>query len=173
MIRFDHHTTFTTITNLNWLPLLQHDQHKQIVLSALRTRVVNEEVSVYGLVIMPNHLHLIWQFHDGIIRSDFQRDFLKYTAKGIIERMKETQDNLLEKCIVNAMDRKIQIWERNSLHFEIYSEKVLLQKLNYLHNNPVSKKWKLSDTPETYPWSSASFYETGHDKLGLLSHWRG
>jgi REP element-mobilizing transposase RayT len=173
MIRFHHHTTFTTFTNLNWLPLLENDQHKNFIIKALRTRVILEEVSVYGLVIMPNHIHLIWQLHDGIIRNDFQRDFLKYTAKCIIENMKEANDELLLKCSVTAPDRKIQIWERNSLHIEIYSEKILLQKLAYLHNNPISKKWRLTDQPEKYLWSSASFYETGVDPFGLLTHWRG
>jgi putative transposase len=172
MIRFDHHTTFTTITNLNWLPILENDQYKEIVIKALRTRTINEEVTVYGFVIMPNHLHIIWQLHDGIARSDFQRDFLKITAKNIIETMKTNNDKLLNECFVTAVDRKTQIWERNSLHIELYAEKVLIQKLNYLHNNPVGGKWMLADLPENYPWSSASFYQTGIDPFRLLTHWR-
>jgi putative transposase len=37
-------------------------------------------------------------------------------------------------------------------------EAFLLQKLNYIHNNPVADKWKLAKLPEEYLHSSASFY---------------
>jgi hypothetical protein len=32
------------------------------------------------------------------------------------------------------------------------------------------KKWKLSDTPENYKWSSAKFYEIGDDDFGFLTN---
>jgi hypothetical protein len=41
----------------------------------------------------------------------------------------------------------------------INSEKFLLQKLNYIHCNPVSGKWSLVKEYTTYEHSSASFYE--------------
>ncbi len=34
----DHPVEFFTATNLNWLPLLEKDHHKQILLEALRHR---------------------------------------------------------------------------------------------------------------------------------------
>jgi REP element-mobilizing transposase RayT len=38
---------------------------------------------VYGFVIMPNHMHIIWQIAEGYKRENAQRDFLKYTAQKI------------------------------------------------------------------------------------------
>jgi putative transposase len=81
-------------------------------------------------------------------------------------------DPLFESLRVTAPDRHYQIWERNSLHIDIYSEKVLLQKLNYLHNNPIQVKWQLSTLPESYQYSSARFYETGFDEFSVLTHYR-
>ena len=46
------------------------------------------------------------------------------------------KDELLQ-YVVNAKDRKYQFWERNALSVEIWSEEVFLQKLKYLHVNPV------------------------------------
>ena len=43
----------------------------------------------------------------------------------------------LKGFMVNAKDRKYQFWERNPLSVEIWSEKVMLQKLKYMHENPV------------------------------------
>ena len=42
----------------------------------------------------------------------------------------------------------------------INSEKFLLQKLNYIHRNPVSGRWNLAKDFTEYEHSSASYYET-------------
>ncbi|HKO81882.1 MAG TPA: hypothetical protein VJU78_15860, partial [Chitinophagaceae bacterium] len=46
----------------------------------------------------------------------------------------------------------------------IYNEKFFNQKLNYVHRNPVSDKWRLVTDYTEYRHSSASFYETGEVK---------
>jgi putative transposase len=173
MIRFDHYTRFTTITCLNWLPILRNDFHKEIIVEALKTRVEKQQVTIYAFVIMPNHMHIIWQLHDGIIRQGFQRDLLKFTARSILSFMKMNNDPQYALLHVTTADRKHQLWERNSLHIDLYSEKLFLQKFNYLHNNPVQSKWLLTDRPENYRLSSVRFYETGVDEFGLLTHYRG
>ena len=173
MILFDHHTQFTTITNLNWFPILQSNYHKQIIIESLKTRVDKKQVTIYAFVIMPNHMHIIWQLHDGIIKEDFQRDFCKFTARSILQFMRMNEDPLLGFLKVTTPDRKYQVWKRNSLSIEIYSEKVFLQKMNYVHNNPIHAKWRLADLPENYLYSSALFYETGIDPFGLITHFRG
>ncbi len=172
MILFDHYTQFTTITNLNWYPLLQNNHHKQITIEGLKTRVQKNEATIYAFVIMPNHIHVIWQLHDGVIKQNFQRDFCKFTARSILQFMQLNDDPFLDSLKVSAPDRKYQVWERNSLSIEIYSEKVFLQKMNYIHNNPVQSKWKLSNLPENYFYSSAAFYETGVDEFGFITYFR-
>ena len=112
MIRFDHHLQFITITNLNWLPVLQNNYYKQIVIEALQRRVTLKHVSIYGFVIMPNHFHAIWQLHDGINKMAFQHDLLKFTARSILEFMLMNDDPLLEQLKVKAADRQYQVWER-------------------------------------------------------------
>jgi hypothetical protein len=54
----------------------------------------------------------------------------------------------------------------------IFSEKFLLQKLEYIHRNPVSGKWNLVDDFTDYEHSSASFYETGQAKLFTPLHYK-
>ena len=173
MIRFDHHPAFITITCLNWLPILQNDLHKQIALEALKMRVKKEQVTICGFVIMPNHIHLIWQLHDGVGKSDFQRELLKFTSRSLLAFMKMNNDRLYHQCEVNDADRKYQVWERNSLSVELYSEKVFMQKLEYIHSNPIHWKWRLADLPENYRFSSAKYYESGVDENMILTHYRG
>jgi putative transposase len=173
MIRFHHYPQFITITNYNWVSVLKNDYHKDIVIEALKKRVDSKEVSIYAFVIMPNHMHLIWQLHDGIHKPYFQRDFLKLTARSILCFMRLYNDPLLQTLEVSAVDRKFQVWKRNSLSIDLFSEKVLIQKLHYIHQNPIKEKWKLAMHPEDYKYSSAGFYETGDDLYGIITHFKG
>ena len=41
-----------------------------------------------------------------------------------------------------------------------FTDEFIIQKLNYIHNNPVQPKWSLASSPSEYKHSSALFYET-------------
>lgn len=168
----DHPVEFFTATNLNWLPVLANNYHKDILIEALKHRTDNNQLTINAFIIMPNHFHIIWRIHDGIVRSDFQRDLMKFTARSIIKFMFMHDDPLLIRLKVKAADRQQQVWERNPLAIELYTKEVFLQKLEYIHNNPLHAKWKLCTNPEEYVYSSAKFYETGIDDFGILTHFR-
>jgi putative transposase len=80
---------------------------------------------------------------------------------------------MLQDFLVDAKDRKYQFWERNSLSIDLWSPKVFMQKINYIHNNPTHVKWSLAKHPEEYKYSSAYFYHTGVDHFGFLFHYKG
>ena len=73
-------------------------------------------------------------------------------------------------CEVNAANKKHKIWQRDSLGIEIYSVKVAKQKLEYIYNNPINRKWQLAQDYLSYHYSSARFYETGIDEFGFLKN---
>ncbi len=66
---------------LEWKHLLADDKMKQIIISSLQFLVNDRRVKVYGFVIMPNHIYLIWQIQDGHEKAKVQQSFLKYTAQ--------------------------------------------------------------------------------------------
>ena len=47
-------------------------------------------------------------------------------------------------------------WQRRFYPYGVYSEKKRLEKLNYMHNNPVKRG--LVRSPGEWPWSSFGFY---------------
>ena len=59
--------------------------------------------------------------------------------------------------------------QRDSLGVVIYSREVAKQKLDYIHFNPVTGKWKLAKDDINYHFSSAKFYESGYDNFGFLN----
>ncbi len=117
---------------------------------------------------MPNHIHIVWQMQAGIRRENVQRDFLKFTSQRIKDRLKLNEPDLLSQLLVNAKDREYQLWERNPLSVDLWSEKVMMQKIRYIHENPV--RAGLCSFPIEYKYSSALFYHTGIDNWGFLTH---
>jgi putative transposase len=170
-IDFDYHPQFFTATILEWKHLLKSDKFKDIIINSLLFLKNEGSIKVYGFVIMPNHIHLIWQIQDGFIKEKIQLRFLKFTGQQIKFELAKISPDKLIAHEVNAKDRKYQIWERNSLSIDLWSPAVITQKLDYIHNNPMQEKWKLAQYPEDYKYSSAKFYETGIDEFELLTHY--
>ncbi len=62
---------------------------------------------------------------------------------------------------VDVANKSHEIWQRDSLGIEIYSRHVAIQKLEYIHINPVKGLWQLAKDDISYYYSSARFYEEG------------
>ena len=168
-INFDYHPQFFTATILEWKHLLKEDEYKDIIIKSLQFLTNEKSVVVYAFVIMPNHIHLIWQVQDGFKRDKIQLRFLRFTAQQMKFKLLATDRTRLEQFKVNAKDREYQFWERNALSVDLWSEAVFMQKLEYIHNNPLQDKCHLAEFPEDYRYSSAKFYETGYDEFGIIT----
>ena len=155
MIYAKEYPEFLTVTCLEWKHILREDRFKDVIIDSLLFLTKAKRVCVYGFVIMSNHFHLIWQIMGDNKRDALQRDFLKYTGQQILKNLRNEQSALLNELLVNAKDRKHQVWERNSLGVPLWSQEVSLQKLEYIHNNPVREG--LCRYPEDYKYSSARF----------------
>lgn len=78
---------------------------------------------------------------------------------------------VLENFKVNKYDRAYQIWKRESLSIELFTEAVFIQKMEYIHDNLV--RAGLCKYPEEYYYSPAKFYYSGVDDFGMLTHYSG
>ncbi len=169
MLLAKHYPEFLTVTCLNWKPILAANEHKDVVINSLCFLVKENRIRVSCFVIMQNHFHLIWQVMGDHQREDVQRDFLRYTAQQILKNLRNNNSSLMYELLVNAKDRKYQVWERNSLSIELRSTSVFKQKVAYIHANPV--RAGLSEVPETYSYSSAGFYELNDHRWDFLNHY--
>ena len=52
---------FFTATINKWQKLLQPDKYKDIIIDSLDYLSNAGKIDVFGFVIMPNHIHLIWR----------------------------------------------------------------------------------------------------------------
>jgi putative transposase len=102
--------------------------------------VANNRAKIYAFVIMPNHIHLIWRINEKYLLKEVQRDFLKYTAQQIKFDLQANHPQILTHFEVNLKDRQYQFWKRNPLSIDLYSRKVVEQKLIYILLNPMQEK---------------------------------
>jgi putative transposase len=161
---------FWTATIHNWNPILQPDYRKEIIIKSLSWIKENELAQIYSYVIMPNHLHLIWKTAQKERKESVQGTLLKHTAHLLKKDLMQNAPELLSSFRVMAANKQFQFWQRDSLAIKLYTREVAYQKLNYIHQNPVAKKWNLSPNYVLYKYSSAAFYEYGFDPWGLVTH---
>lgn len=162
---------FYTATILEWKPLLNQDKYKDVIIESLRFLVIQKRIELNAFVIMSNHLHLIWQPSGEFTPENVQHSLMSFTAHQFKIDLETNHPQVLAHFKVDAKDRNFQFWERNSLAVDLFNEEVFIQKLEYIHWNPV--KAGLCKLPEEYYYSSAKFYEYGIDDFGMLTHYKG
>ena len=162
---------FYTASTRARLPLLSSDKYKNIITDSLHFMVHDRRIELNAFVVMDDHIHLIWQPLPGHSLSSIQLNFMKFTAQRIKRELYINDPMLLEQCRVNKSDRDYQVWKRKPLSIELSSAKAFLQKLEYIHYNPV--KAGICAFPEHYYFSSALFYENAIDHFNMLTHYMG
>lgn len=165
-----NHTYFYTATIKDWKHLLKEDEFKDIIISSLKYLTINEFMQIYGFVIMPNHIHIIWKLLKKNGKEMPHASFKKYTSHQFLLKLSAENQQLLSQFEVNTTTRKHLFWQRDALAIELYSDIVFEQKLDYIHNNPLQAKWELAETAASYNYSSAKFYETEIDDFGIITH---
>jgi len=167
----EHWPQFFTATIKGWKPLLKENKHKDVIIDSLKFLVEDKRIYLFAFVIMSNHLHSIWQPLYGHSPSSVQAAFLKFTGFQFKNSLLETDPVSLALYEAKKNDRSHHFWKRESLSVELFNEEVLIQKMNYIHNNPV--KAGLCENAEDYYYSSAKFYSGGEDVFKILTHYSG
>ena len=126
-----------------------------------------DAIEVVGYVIMPNHVHCILHFPiAGFNLDKILSNGKRFMAYEFVNRLEIINDmntlTILQNALTERERKKKQLHKVFKDSFDakpIFSEKFLLQKLNYIHYNPVKGKWNLAKDFVSYAHSSASFYE--------------
>ena len=149
---------FLTCTVMEWLPVFTRPETVNILLDCWSYQRKNAGMKLYGYVILENHLHFIAQAQhlDKCINS-----FKSFTARQIIDYLQVNHaDQLLDRLRyakrAHKLDREYQVWQEG-VHAElIFSESMMREKLDYIHNNPVKRGYV--SQAEHWRYSSASHY---------------
>lgn len=163
---------FVTFTVIHWLDVFIRREYRDIFLESIRFCQKNKGLEVCAYCIMSSHVHMIIGRNGDPKLEHIIRDIKKFTSVQIIEAIKgnprESRKELLLWLFERAGKRNpnnttYQFWQQHSHPVELVSERIVYQKLDYIHNNPVKAGIVLS--PEDYYYSSAVNYAGFREKL--------
>ena len=81
----DYYPYFLTCTIVGWLPVFTRPEAAQIVFDCWRFLRSNKNLTLYGYVLLENHLHLIASAPD---LANVMKSFKMYTARQILDLLK-------------------------------------------------------------------------------------
>lgn len=142
-------TYYLTLTIQRWYYLFDRHNRWGILADSLRYCIENKGLELNGYVFMLNHLHLIATSPD---MAGFLRDFKKFTSKRFKESLLATEPSVLNLFVDN--EGQYRFWMDGNASKKVENQDFYLQKLNYIHENPVRKGYMA--LPEYWFWSSAN-----------------
>lgn len=107
---------------------------------------------VAGYVLMPEHVHLL------------VGEPLKSLLATALQVLKQQTSRKLKRR------GEVRFWQRRYYDFNVHNEEKRIEKLRYMHRNPVKRG--LVEKPEDWPWSSFRHYATGAEgAVEIESEW--
>jgi putative transposase len=169
-IRLPESIYYLTTVVYDRLPIFTTASYVVAVIDSLNFYRYKQQYKILGYVVMPDHLHLLIWLEGVATISDIMRDLKKYTAVRIIRQaeVENRREWLTAFEQAGAMTGRSQnkVWQDSFWDNIIYSEKMLRQKLNYIHRNPV--RAGLVETVNAYRYSSYCNYMEGDDSFILI-----
>lgn len=155
----ENKTYFITFTVVEWIDIFTRECYVNILIDSIKYCQQNKGLEIYAYVIMHSHVHMIVSTEGNL--SNILRDMKEHTSKKIIEEVMinphESRKEWLIECFSKAgkeSKNKFRFWQPGNYPVELYSDKFITQKINYIHMNPVETG--LVSKPEHYRLSSAS-----------------
>ena len=163
---------FVSFAVVNWLDVFTRNEYKNILLESLAFCQQNKEMEIVSWCIMTNHVHLIFRVA-GIGKPELVLgDFKRFTSKAIVKAIKDNNRESRREFLLGQFKKaaenssnviQYQFWRHDNNPIELWSNAVIEEKVNYIHQNPVAAG--LVYKAEDYVYSSAIDYA---GEVGLL-----
>lgn len=160
------HLYFITASVIEWKHLFITLEYANIPLNSLSWLQQQKRILLFAFVLLPSHLHAIIKPEIDSI-GEIVQQFGSFTAHEILKKLRiQNQTDLLNLFQRKKRDARHEhsIWQDIQAK-NIYSLDVLWQKMEYIHQNPVAKDWKLVEDRADYIYSSAGYYDYGRKPI--------
>jgi len=132
-------STFFITTNLAREKLFTNEKTLQIIWKTLDFYRKRADILLFGFVFMPDHTHMLVKINESITLPRFMNGMKAYVANQLGGR---------------------SIWQKSYWSELITDDHHFIEKLKYIHSNPV--RAGIVETQTDFIWSSASDYENGN-----------
>jgi len=165
------HPHFITCTVLHWIPLFTRPESVNILFESFRHLQQHDNFKLFAYVILENHLHLVAASDD---ISQSIKKFKSYTAKALLEllhanKAKTILDQLAFYKKAHKTETSYQVWQEGSAWKLIQSEEMMIERINYIHNNPLKRGYV--DEAAHWRYSSARNYENKEGLIDVKRMW--
>jgi putative transposase len=158
---------FISFAVVGWIDLFIRNEYKEILVESIKYCQQNKDLEVYAYCIMTSHVHLIIG-SKGNSLSNIMRDLKRHTSeslrKAIENNRKESRREWMLEIMSdfgkqNSNNIGFQLWQQDNHPIELITEKIMHQKLDYIHKNPVESGFVLCE--EDWLYSRAKQYHSG------------
>ena len=165
---------FVSFAVVNWIDLFIRNEYREIMLASWRHCQVKKGLEIYGWCIMSSHIHMIIGTH-GEKLENIMRDMKKHTSIALKEAIKQHPAESRGEWMLgmmktagekNSQNSEFQLWQQDNHPIELFDQKILHQKLDYIHYNPVVAG--IVEHPEDYLYSSARDYYGGKGLIDII-----
>jgi putative transposase len=123
------------------------------VLEEVRSR---HEFRLVGYVVMPEHVHLLLSEAVEKNPSKILQVLKQKVARALLKKPRRANSAQKSLPFEGSSTEQEHFWQRRFYDFNVWSQKKLKEKLEYMHANPVQRK--LVEHPRDWPWSSWAHY---------------
>ncbi|MBE7629889.1 REP-associated tyrosine transposase [Tenacibaculum piscium] len=156
---------FISFATVYWIDIFTRQAYFNILEESITHCRKEKAMQVFAYCFMPNHVHLIFRSTDEN-PSGLLRDFKGFTARKLIKMIEENPQESRKEWLLwmlkragskNSNVKKYQLWQQHNKPIELWSEKVIQQKIDYIHNNPIESGFVTN--PVDWKYSSARNYQ--------------
>jgi putative transposase len=149
-----HHLHFITCSCYRRLPLLRHARSRDRFLAILDQTRERYRFVVVGYVVMPEHIHLLVTEPEVGTPSTVMQVLKQRTARALLPRKKRVDPR--QRRLWDDATLRTPFWQPRFYDFNVWTEKKRVEKLRYMHRNPVKRG--LVSSAEKWRWSSYRSY---------------
>ena len=155
---------FVSFATVYWLDVFVREQYFITFSESLAYCREQKAMELFAYCILPSHVHLIFRDknHDpGKLIKELKTFTSKKLRQLISDNPQESRIEwmlwMMKKAgIKNSNVRYSQFWQQHSKPIELWSNEVIQQKMDYIHNNPVESGFVTK--PHFWKHSSAVNY---------------
>jgi REP element-mobilizing transposase RayT len=156
---------FVSFAVVYWIDVFTRPVYKNIIVNSLKYSQSEKGMEIFAWCIMTNHIHLVFRSCNGIKPEQLIGDLKRYTSKKIVESIIENPQESRKEWLLNAFVKAAQnssnvknkqFWRHDNKPIELWANKVIDEKIDYIHNNPVVEG--IVNEPYEYVYSSSKNY---------------
>lgn len=156
---------FISFAVVGWLDVFTRKVYKNLFLESLQFCQINKGLEIHAWCMMTSHVHLVFKSIKGQNPELLIGDLKRFTSQSIVKCIQENPSESRKEFLLDFFKKEAkkssnvnhyQFWRHDNKPIELWSNKVIQQKIEYVHNNPVEAGFVYN--PEDYLYSSALDY---------------